>query len=172
MMIICDLDGTLSDCRHRQHLAVAGAWEEFHALAHQDLPHQHVLELLRINLDSGNGLIFLTGRPEYMREATMEWLSNTCGLELDDDYLELLMRPKDDWASDIVVKQNLLINSMVEGELGEWLRQHMQSEEPLVLLQPTMELVEELLFLDDRDKVVAMWRDLGYACWQTMEGAF
>lgn len=158
-LIICDLDGTLADCRHRQHLAAAGDWDGFHALMHKDPPVAATLQFLTEATFTLNwGLVFLTGRPEIFRSTTVKWLQDVCQLD-EDMYLDLLMRPKDDWTSDVKLKPELLRDSIEHGAIGDWLEEDQEAQ-------------ETLLFLEDRDKVVAMWRDLGYTCWQVAEGAF
>lgn len=156
-IIVCDLDGTLSDCKHRQHLAAAGDWDGFHALMHKDPPVAAVLNFLDSAYDILDWrVIFLTGRPEAFRSVTVKWLDEICGFG-PERYIDLLMRPKDDWDSDIIVKPRLLYESLNEGVLGPLTEGYDK---------------ERLLFLEDRDRVTAMWRDLGYTCWQVAEGAF
>ena len=159
-LIVCDLDGTLCDVRHRQHLAQAGAWDEFHAGIPNDTPRRVVLAFLKSlkELDVPVCLAFLTGRPSNHETETMAWLSKHCDLEFVDDYDVLLMRGKDEYGSDTVVKERLL-------------------EEYLDIFYEKSGLTKDerkgrILILDDRDKVVAHFRDLGYECWQVTEGAF
>lgn len=150
--IVCDLDGTLFDVRHRQHLAQGGAWDEFHSAMEADTPRPVVLAFLKAMSDLGNRIIFLTGRPETYRARTELQLKEKCHLWRNDDYIDLLMRAKDQYGSDTVIKESLLREfapSMFE-----------ESKKPSVL------------FLDDRDKVVAHFRDLGFEVWQVNEGAF
>ena len=158
--IICDLDGTLCDIRHREHLAQQGLWSEFHLELKDDAPRKDVLSFLRCVTfgDGHNQVIFLTGRPDTNRAQTVEWLWDKAELSEGSEYIELLMRPKDDWRSDFQVKQELL---------EDFLRQ--------VYEQSGMgpeEYKSRVLILDDRDKVVAHFRDLGYVCWQVDQGAY
>lgn len=150
MLIVCDIDGTISDCRHRQHLAAAGDWEAFHAVLHLDPPHPVVCMTLNLLLRQRAKLIFLTGRPEEYRQETIDWLRHDADMHLGEEYLDLLMRPKGDYRRDVDVKLDLLL----------------QCEE----IQKCDK--GNILILDDRDAVVAMWRDNGYTCFQTAQGAF
>lgn len=157
--IFCDLDGTLCDIRHRQHLAQAGAWDEFHSLMPQDEVRDVVWSFLDFIIsESSVKVVFLTGRPESLRYETMEWLQAKCNLCLHDDYCGILMRPKDDWRSDTVVKTELM---------EEFLRSACEAESKDFDQQKS-----RVLILDDRDRVVAHFRDQGYQCWQVNEGAF
>lgn len=151
-LIVCDLDGTLADCRHRQHLA--GQWDEFHKTMNEDKLFVHVDMVLRnlLEHEHDSKLIFLTGRPEEHRQVTHDWLLEVAGYVQDDDYEELLMRPKDDYRSDVELKPQLF---------NQWLMSNGYNLS-----------VGEILMFDDRDRVVTMWRDLGYTCFQTAEGAF
>jgi phosphoglycolate phosphatase-like HAD superfamily hydrolase len=155
-LIVCDLDGTLCDVKHRQHLAQAGQWEEFHRLLEKDEPRAMVLAFLQMVTDlsvsgmPGPAIIFLTGRPGNYRGETVKWLTEKCGLAEDDDYRELLMRPVGDFSSDTVFKEQALKDYL----------------ETNVIDQRTV------LILDDREKVVAHLRDLDYDVWQVQEGAF
>lgn len=158
-LIICDIDGTIADCRHRQHLA--GDWDAFHETMMQDDLYEMVFEvIMSLMQDTGAELIFLTGRPERFRAETTTWLEERCALFEDDDYIALLMRPKDDFRPDVEMKPAVL---------KDWI----DNIDPDLDVRMTMDLLKErALFLDDRDKVVAMWRDMGYTCFQTAEGAF
>lgn len=156
-LLVCDLDGTLCDIRHRQHLAQAGDWDAFHAGIPEDKARKIVLCFLQAFIDAGKAVVFLTGRPENYRHQSEAWLKSY-SLEKYDDYMDLLMRPKNGAGSDTVVKQALL-EEFLEGFHEETGR----TEE---------EQKSRILILDDRDKVVAHFRDLGYECWQVNEGAF
>lgn len=157
-LVVCDLDGTLCDIRHRQHLAQAGDWDAFHEGLQADKARKIVLSfILAVVDDPTTSLVFLTGRPEDYRMESEAWLK-AHGIEKYDDYIDLLMRPRQGAGSDTVVKQALL-------------------EEFLISFRDDTGLSEEeqksrILILDDRDKVVAHFRDLGYECWQVNEGAF
>lgn len=161
--IVCDLDGTICDIRHRQHLAQCGDWEEFHGLIDKDAPRATALSVLNLLRNSMNNeghppeLIFLTGRPEQYRPQTEKWLADNALMFLEDDYAALLMRGKHQGGSDTVVKQELLETYLKEN-YGEG-------------VEPSY-WMERVIILDDRDKVVAHFRDLGYEAWQVAEGAY
>ena len=156
-VVFCDLDGTLCNCTHRQHLAQAGKWDEFHSLLSKDEPRTMVWAFLQILVDlkyremAGPEIVFLTGRPRSVEGATVKWLSDECMFELHDEYEEILMRPDGDYSSDTLVKEALL--------------------DDYFLRNPEVDR-KAVLILDDRDKVVAHLRDLGYDVWQVQEGAF
>jgi hypothetical protein len=92
MIVVFDIDGCISDDRHRLHLKPN--WDSYHALAHLDPP---------MNLDRlTHGVVFITARPEKYRKATEAWLNK----HLDIKW-ELLMRPEG--------------NSMTSPDLKLWL---------------------------------------------------
>lgn len=166
-LIICDIDGTISDCRHRQHLAAQKDWNGFHALMHLDESNRNVVRFVKDAISyEDTRLIFLTGRPIEHFMTTSDWLASACDLWLHDDYISLIMRPERDHSPDYELKLKLLDNELSEGESGIWLRS--------LGIDPMLqeEKAKFLLFLEDRDRVCASFRDAGYNCWQVAEGAF
>lgn len=149
-IIVVDLDGTLCNSAHREHLAKAGQWEEFHSLLMEDQPWpdvQDLLKLLEIKTDLGETFIIgLTGRNERYRNTTIKWLA-----EHDVLLDSLLMRHDDDYRSDHELKPQLL---------EEFLKDTQQSSDDVWFI------------LEDRDKVVEAWRDAGYSCFQVRPGGY
>lgn len=146
-IIVVDLDGTLCNAGHRDHHAVAGQWDEFHSRLMDDEPWPDVKAFLDLfwsaSSESENyHIIGLTGRPEQWRGKTYEWLQKH-SIALD----ALLMRPDRDWSPDAELKPRLLES-----------------------YAPSKEDV--LFILEDREKVVDAWRNLGYNCWQVRPGGY
>jgi hypothetical protein len=93
-------------------------------------------------LSQGATRIICSGRSEDFREVTQQWLASH-GITFDC----LLMRPAKDNRSDAVVKRE-----MYEREIaGKY---------------------DVRLVLDDRSRVVNMWRELGLTCFQVAPGDF
>lgn len=94
---IIDLDGTLYDNSHRQHLIPAdrsntAGWVEFNCACTDDVLREDISDLVRSVLLSGREVIFLTGRGEVAGEQTMQRLLK------DFNFIEqptLIMRPMD-----------------------------------------------------------------------------
>lgn len=144
-MIVIDLDGTLCNSSHREHLAQNKQWDDFHAGLVNDTPHRDV-QLLIESLYDRHYIVFLTGRSEAWRNQTLKWLEDH---SIMGD--TLLMRPKGDWSSDTVIKPQLLANHC----LG------------------IVDAVARVKFiLEDRDKMVECWRNLGFNCWQVRPGGY
>jgi hypothetical protein len=94
-------------------------------------------------LQKEHRLIFCSGRPERMRHATAEWLQEHLGLTAQ----ALYMRGDDDRRADDIVKRELLAR----------MREDRFNPE---------------LAIDDRRRVVDMWRSEGLVCAQVAEGDF
>ena len=145
--IVVDLDGTINNCEHRQHLAQAQKWDEFHGALMADEPNEDVKFLLdRLSLDENLLLIGCTGRNNAFRGLTMRWLRENDVL-LD----HLIMRPDGDWRPDHELKPDML-------------EQFMGTKESV--------LRQVKFVLDDRDKVVEAWREYGLPCWQVRPGGY
>lgn len=100
--IICDLDGTLSDCRARLHFVKEKNWKEFYANLGSDMVIEPVARLLdAIKLDYP--IILCSGRPEDYRGATESWLKDN-----RIPYNGLYMRAKGDFRQDAIIKMELL----------------------------------------------------------------
>lgn len=148
---IFDIDGTLANSDHRQHLVKQQPrdWDKFFDLCHLDAPIQHVCDLAAHLLDYSEGMsgfevVFMTGRPEKCRGDTMLWLSRH-GLYVANS--RLYMRPDGDYRDDTEVKLILLQELRRDG-------------------------FEPVMVFDDRNKVVAMWRENGVPCAQVAIGDF
>lgn len=137
-IIVVDLDGTLCNSGHREHLAVAGHWDDFHALLRDDEPWPDVLWLLE-NVPQAT-LIGLTGRNERYRPATLKWLE-----KYDIWFDVLLMRPDDNYQSDHELKPKML--DVWLDELG-------------------FSHADVLFILEDRERVTEAFRNLGHNVWQ------
>ena len=144
--IICDIDGTVSDPSHRLH-HIRGPrrkdWPAFFAACRDDANHDDIHEILQGLLGPDRHVVYVTGRPEAQRTATLGWLAR-------HRYPKgsLHMRADRDFRSDDVVKEEIL-------------------DRDLKLLPQDV-----LCVLDDRDRVVGMWRRRGFRVLQVANGDF
>lgn len=115
-------------------------------LVHTDSAIMPIVRLVRL-LQQHHEVCFVTGREESCREATSAWLAQHFDFGVENASLNLFMRSTGDHRDDTIVKR----------ELYEF------------LIKPWADVE---LVLDDRDKVVAMWRELGLVCLQTRPGLF
>jgi FMN phosphatase YigB (HAD superfamily) len=131
-VVVFDIDGTVADCRHRQHHALADPpdWEAFFAGSDLDSPLTEGVALALQHAAIGH-LAWLTGRPERYRATTTAWLH-----ALDLPTTRLHMRPDDDMRPAPVFKAERLAQLAAEHEI--------------------------LLVVDDDDLVVATLREAGW----------
>lgn len=144
--VIFDLDGTLTDCRHRLHHVrkTPPDWPAFFAGCVDDPPHEYVLELNRMVAQAAKHrydetgaapVVFIcSGRPDSHRAETERWLADH-----NVFYWQLLMREAGDHQSDVSLKRDTLTAIRGQG-------------------------YEPLFAVDDRPSVVAMWREEGVPC--------
>lgn len=91
MLAVFDIDGVVADVRHRlHHLDSPKSWSRFFAGAADD-PLLAVGARLVADLAAAHDVAWLTGRPEWLREVTRDWLDQH-GLPAG----ELYMRPPHD----------------------------------------------------------------------------
>lgn len=112
--------------------------------ADADLPNMPVVTAVQALAahSSVSAIIAISGRHEQARELTTRWLETQAV-----PYTELLMRPDGDDRADEVIKEELFRTR----------------------IQPRYFTAG---VIDDRDRVVKMWRRLGLVCFQVAEGDF
>lgn len=108
----------------------------------EDLPNPPVIQVVQRLALSGLDVIYMSGRSDECRRGTLAWLDEHVGVRGD-----LHMRRKGDFRSDDTVKRELY-------------KKHV------------LDRTDVLCVLDDRDKVVRMWRELGLTVLQVAEGDF
>jgi hypothetical protein len=92
VLAVFDIDGVVADVRHRlHHLKRRHAWNAFFDAADQDglLPEGAALVA---DLGQEHEIVWLTGRPEWLRRTTSDWLAEH---GLPDG--ELYLRPNADY---------------------------------------------------------------------------
>lgn len=74
-LAIVDIDGVVADVRHRVHHVEQRPkdWKRFFAAAVHDEPHGEGLAVVA-RLAADHEVVFLTGRPEHLRDDTVAWL--------------------------------------------------------------------------------------------------
>jgi phosphoglycolate phosphatase-like HAD superfamily hydrolase len=103
-LAVVDIDGVVADVRHRlRHVRrTPRDWDAFFAAAVHDPPHPEGVAVVE-RLADDHEVVFLTGRPEWLRADTRAWLARH-GL----DGHRLLMRPERDRRPAAQVKLRLL----------------------------------------------------------------
>jgi len=148
-IIICDLDGTLADCTHRQHYVQGEGkknWKAFFDGMDKDLLHASLNEVLQV-LRQYYDIYFVSARPDNYRDMTEAWLEEVAGWDLEDEGFSLIMRKAGDYRADTIVKKEILD-------------------------QIRNENVEILMAFDDRKSVVDMWRENGVFTAQVQDHDF
>ena len=124
-LVVFDLDGTVCDNRHRQHLVshlsshkdsgedFEKAMERFNSLCHKDEPVEASVAIAKAMHCQGYDLLFLTARPMKWAIETGMWLKK----HFRDVPHALMARPTGDYRSSPVVKSELLSNH-VDGDLS------------------------------------------------------
>ena len=136
--IIVDLDGTMSDPRHRLHyiLGEKKDWHLFNKSSSQDPVNIWCKAIvLSIYKFSGTKIIFLTGRTEDFINDTAEWIKD----KTDINQYTIFMRKKGDYRPADEFKKEIYETHIKDN-------------------------YNVLFALDDDPKIVKMWRKLGIVC--------
>ena len=144
--IIVDMDGTLADIGQRLRRAESNPppgkrmdWDIFLdpvVMAHTDKPNQHVVHLVKTLQETGHTIIITSARNERHRAVTSQQLD-----EWGIKYEKLYLRADGDFRPDDITKTEIFRQILIDGYMPK-------------------------IAIDDRDKVVKMWRELGLHCWQ------
>jgi acid phosphatase class B len=147
--LVCDLDGTIADNKNRQQYLRNGPknWKAYNAAMADDGVYWDIVNLVQMYHDAGWTIVFVTAREgsPKIKEMTMDWLTNKAKvIHLGD---KVVFRGDKDYRDDSVVKKEILDTLRSEG-------------------------YDVQIALDDRDRVVAMWRENGVRCLQVQPGEF
>jgi len=139
-IVVFDLDGTLSNGKHRNHLVPdakdahkCSAWEAHYNAAGGDTPIQDTIDVCFALNGAGYEIVILTGRCVDASDVTVGWLADH-----QIPYARLIMRDFDDERPDILYKEEELL------KLG---------------------LDNILCCFDDLEHVATMMRGLGLTCY-------
>lgn len=136
-VVLCDIDGTISDPSHRLHYVTpAGGgkkdWKGFFSEMGNDPVREDTRKLLIDYYNEGKTIIFMSARPEEYKETTLKWLEDNI---LSFAYT-LIMRRAGDKRPDTEVKRDLF-------------QQYF----------PDKEVVHAIV--DDRPSVIRVWKEMG-----------
>lgn len=154
-LYIFDLDGTMALIEHRRHLVekkdrkeFKPDWKAFYAACVHDAPNWPVIGTFLQLYSCGADCRIWSGRSDEVKNQTIDWLQVYLQLQPRAIFDILKMRPDVDFSPDEQLKK-------------KWLN----------ALPPT-DRNRLCAVFDDRDKVVAMWRKEGVACFQVAPGEF
>jgi predicted kinase len=139
-VVVCDLDGTLCDIKHRLQYAKGETkdWGKFFSLLGKDTLRKDVLDkLLATAKEHKAKIVFVSARPETYRYETESWLKIHLQMNgLYAPYYELLiMRDAHDKREDTIVKREIYDKYLSKTKVVK--------------------------VFDDRPSVIRMWRELG-----------
>lgn len=148
--IIVDFDGTLYNSNERQKRCFPPGgrkdWKRWNDEAETDPPNSWCVQIVHAMRAAGTFPVFVSGRENAFREASVRWLKRNLNLVEGRDY-ELFMRTTNDSRKDSIIKSEIY-----HGHI-----------EPKYDIQ---------FCVDDRQQVVDMWRSLGLTCLQCAPGNF
>ena len=147
--VIFDLDGTLALIDKRRELARKPNGKiDFKILhdpsnIHLDKPNWPVIKMAQLFAEQGFKIVIFSGRSDKTATATLSWLSQS-----KVPFNKLVMRPHKtmNFVPDEVLKKDML--------------------------DKHLDINDIFMVVDDRQKVVDMWRSLGLICLQAAEGNF
>jgi acid phosphatase class B len=145
-IVVVDIDGTIAKVGDRlKYLQQENKdWDAFYEHCDEDEPIKDIIELIELMQIHEYNIVFCTGRRELVRKKTEDWLfKNIWCLRK----YKLLMRKDGDWRHDTEVKPELLQKAGITPD-------------------------KVYFILEDRDSMVAKWRELGYRCLQVNNGDF
>ena len=164
--VIFDLDGTLAniDVRRDKSLKPNGKlnWEIFAApdsIMNWDTPNVPVIKMAQLFKNDGFKIVIFSGRNDRGFFATRDWLKIH-----NVPYDLLVMRP-DKFQSKAwpIAHGNPATPDM------RWMPDEILKK---AMLDTFVDIDDVFLVVDDRDKVVKMWRDLGLNTFQVAPGDF
>jgi len=141
---IFDIDNTIANNEIRIHYLHQKPkdWDGWHGEYHTDTPHWEIVEILDLARAAGIKIVLCTGRDAKYRPETETWFD-----EHNIHYDALYMRPEGERREDCEVKRELLAQIRADG-------------------------YNPVMVFEDRDRVVAMWREEGLRCLQVAPGNF
>lgn len=169
---IIDLDGTLYDNNHRQHLIPAdkgdtAAWVAFNSACADDVLREEMADLVRSVLLSGREVIFLTGRGESAREPTMQRLVK------DFSFIEppaIIMRPMDMHSSAAQYKKRAVESILSSPRWGDYSLIALEDDPSIVEVMRGMGLT--VLHVDSMCCAVQAMIDTAPAQFESLAGSY
>ena len=147
--VIFDLDGTLADITIRKELATKSNgkldWDVFFDSSNikLDVPNEPVVQMAQMLAFYGFTIIIFSGRTDKTKYSTRSWLTHN-----RIPFQKLVMRDSkiNHYIPDDILKKDML--------------------------DKYVDINDVFLVVDDRNKVVKMWRSLGLTVFQVADGNF
>ena len=164
-VVIFDLDGTLANIDERRKLSTKSNgkldWDIFFDSNNikLDIPNPPVVKCAQMFSDQGFKIIIFSGRNDRSFHTTTDWLN-----EHNIPFDLLVMRPDKFKDESWPVADGNPATPAMRFMPDEILKKEM--------LDTFVDIDDVFLVVDDRDKVVKMWRDLGLNTFQVAPGDF
>ena len=148
-IVVVDIDGTIAKVGERiKYLQQEPKdWDSFYADSFQDEPIPEIIQLVYNLYQLRYQIVFCTGRRESCRSETQKWLDYHLKHSPSMWGSKLLMRPNKNHSHDTIIK-------------------------PLLLADADITVDDVAFILEDRNSMVAKWRELGFTCLQVADGDF
>ena len=133
-IIVCDIDGTIADCKHRQHFVTGEKkdWKSFFEAMHKDAPRDNIIDDVYTEaVTSKSKIVFVSARPENYRNETLRWMYTNVPVSNPT----LIMREGNDTRPDTPVKNDIYEKYLKKANIVK--------------------------VFDDRPSVIRMWREKG-----------
>jgi len=142
--IIVDIDGTLANIEHRRHFVQGDKkdWKSFFESMIEDTVNGWCARLMGAMANTCHNILLVSGRSGEYREFTKDWLATNSIY-----YDELWMREEGDCRPDVEIKKEIYHYNIKDK-------------------------YEVLFVVDDRQRVVNMWREIGLVCLQCADGNY
>ena len=164
--VIFDLDGTLANIDTRRNMSMKPNgkldWDIFadhSSILNWDVPNMPVIKMAQLFKDDGFRIVIFSGRNDRGFDATVQWLNNN---HVPFDLL--VMRPDKFKDKSWPIADGNPATPDMRFMPDEILKKKM--------LDTFVDIDDVFLVVDDRDKVVKMWRDLGLNTFQVAPGDF
>ena len=152
--VIFDIDGTLANCDHRIHHIKKNPkdWDGFFSDMKKDSLNEGIASIYRkFILDKNIEVLVVTGRPIKYKEDTIFWFHDNQLMYHpvgDSKYKPFFFfRANDDFTDDDIMKKKIY-------------NEHIKDK------------YDVLFVVEDRNRIVRMWRDLGLTCLHCADGDF
>ena len=164
--VIFDLDGTLAniDVRRDKSTKPNGKldWDKFAAptsIMDWDTPNVPVVKMAQMFHDNGFKVVIFSGRNDRSFASTKDWL------RIHNVPFDLLVMRPDKFKSD---SWPIAFGNPATSDMRFMPDEILKKK----MLDTFVDIDDVFLVVDDRDKVVKMWREEGLTCFQVAEGDF
>ena len=164
--VIFDLDGTLANIDTRRNMSMKPNgrldWDIFadhSSILNWDVPNVPVIKMAQLFKADGFRIVIFSGRNDRGFDATVQWLNSN-----DVPFDLLVMRPDKFKDKSWPIADGNPATPDMRFMPDEILKKKM--------LDTFVDIDDVFLVVDDRDKVVKMWRDLGLNTFQVAPGDF